>query len=110
MEAAHHAFSEGARDHDAYGPSKMLRRPAEVLAEHSEPLGRCEQSIRASCLRKRAGSELHFDFFQYYAGLADKVTGETLPIDKPDMMTMTVREPLGVVAVVPWNSQLFSSP
>ena len=48
------------------------------------------------------------DFFQYYAGLADKVTGETLPIDKPDMMTMTVREPLGVVAaVVPWNSQLF---
>ena len=31
-----------------------------------------------------------------------------LPIDKPNMWTMTVREPLGVVAaVVPWNSQLF---
>ena len=37
-----------------------------------------------------------------------KSAGETLPIDKPDMMTITLREPLGVVAaVVPWNSQLF---
>jgi len=48
------------------------------------------------------------DYFYYYAGLADKVSGETLPIDKPNMWTMTIREPLGVVAaVVPWNSQLF---
>ena len=48
------------------------------------------------------------EFFHFYAGLADKVAGETLPIDKPDMMALTLREPLGVVAaVVPWNSQLF---
>ncbi len=44
----------------------------------------------------------------FYAGAADKVMGQTLPIDKPDMLAMTLREPLGVVAaVVPWNSQLF---
>ena len=48
------------------------------------------------------------EFFQFYAGCADKVQGATLPIDKPDMMTLTLREPLGVVAaIVPWNSQLF---
>ncbi len=48
------------------------------------------------------------EFFQFYAGCADKISGATLPIDKPDMMTITLREPLGVVAaVVPWNSQLF---
>jgi acyl-CoA reductase-like NAD-dependent aldehyde dehydrogenase len=48
------------------------------------------------------------EFFHFYAGAADKVMGQTLPIDKPDMLTMTLREPLGVVAaVVPWNSQLF---
>ena len=41
---------------------------------------------------------------------ADKVSGQTLPIDKPDMMVFTVREPLGVVAaVIPWNSQMFLS-
>ena len=40
--------------------------------------------------------------------IPDKISGETLPIDKPDMFVFTKREPLGVVAaVVPWNSQLF---
>ena len=110
VEAAHHAFSEGAWA--AMTPTargKMLRRLAEVLAEHSEPLGRCE-TVDTGKLFKETRWQANYisDFFQYYAGLADKVTGETLPIDKPDMMTMTVREPLGVVAaVVPWNSQLF---
>jgi len=87
----------------------MLRRLAEILAEHSEPLGRCE-TVDTGKLFKETRWQANYisDFFQYYAGLADKVTGETLPIDKPDMMAMTVREPLGVVAaVVPWNSQLF---
>jgi aldehyde dehydrogenase (NAD+) len=48
------------------------------------------------------------DFFHYYAGLADKIHGDTMPIDKPDLFVFTKREPLGVVAaIVPWNSQLF---
>jgi acyl-CoA reductase-like NAD-dependent aldehyde dehydrogenase len=48
------------------------------------------------------------DFFHFNAGLADKVHGTTLPIDKPDLTVFTTREPLGVVAaIVPWNSQLF---
>ena len=50
------------------------------------------------------------EFFHFYAGCADKINGETLPIDKPDLFVFTQREPLGVVAaVVPWNSQLFLS-
>ena len=110
VEAAHHAFSEGAwATMTPTARGKMLRRLAEVLAEHSEPLGRCE-TVDTGKLFKETRWQANYisDFFQYYAGLADKVTGETLPIDKPDMITMTVREPLGVVAaVVPWNSQLF---
>ena len=110
VEAAHRAFSEGAwATMTPTARGKMLRRLAEVLAEHSEPLGRCE-TVDTGKLFKETRWQANYisDFFQYYAGLADKVTGETLPIDKPDMMTMTVREPLGVVAaVVPWNSQLF---
>ncbi|MED5248798.1 MAG: aldehyde dehydrogenase family protein, partial [Pseudomonadota bacterium] len=43
VEAAHHAFSEGAwATMTPTARGKMLRRLAEVLAEHSEPLGRCE--------------------------------------------------------------------
>jgi aldehyde dehydrogenase (NAD+) len=46
-------------------------------------------------------------WFRYYGGLADKIEGSVIPIDKPDMLNFTRREPLGVVvAIVPWNSPL----
>ncbi|NES84918.1 MAG: aldehyde dehydrogenase family protein, partial [Moorea sp. SIO2B7] len=48
------------------------------------------------------------EYFRFYGGAADKISGETLPIDKPDLFVFTAREPVGVVAaVVPWNSQMF---
>ncbi|HEY0182583.1 MAG TPA: aldehyde dehydrogenase family protein [Rhodopila sp.] len=43
------------------------------------------------------------DTLSYYAGLADRITGQVIPT-RPDALTYTVREPLGVVgAIVPWN-------
>ncbi len=45
---------------------------------------------------------------RYFAGMADKIEGTTIPVNKPDVLNFTIREPLGVVAViVPWNSPLF---
>ena len=50
------------------------------------------------------------EYFRYFGGAADKLAGETLPIDKPDLFVYTRRVPIGVVAaVVPWNSQMFLS-
>jgi acyl-CoA reductase-like NAD-dependent aldehyde dehydrogenase len=44
--------------------------------------------------------------FQYYAGWADKIHGETIPV-KGNYLTYTLREPVGVVAaIVPWNFPL----
>jgi aldehyde dehydrogenase (NAD+) len=41
--------------------------------------------------------------YKYYGGWADKIHGETIPIDGP-FLNYTLREPLGVVgAIVPWN-------
>ncbi len=88
---------------------KYLRRLADLLAEHSEELGRCETVDTGKMLKEtRWQAKYIAEFFHYYAGCADKIQGATLPIDKPDMLALTLREPLGVVAaVVPWNSQLF---
>jgi aldehyde dehydrogenase (NAD+)/betaine-aldehyde dehydrogenase len=50
------------------------------------------------------------DYYRYFAGLADKLQGAHLPVDKADMDVTLRREPIGVVAaIVPWNSQLFLS-
>ena len=46
-------------------------------------------------------------WYQYFGGLADKIEGAVIPIDKPSTFNYTVWEPLGVVAcIVPWNSPL----
>jgi acyl-CoA reductase-like NAD-dependent aldehyde dehydrogenase len=88
---------------------KHLRKLADLLAENSEHLGRTE-TIDTGKLFKETQWQAGYiaEFFHYNAGLADKIHGDTMPIDKPDLLVFTTREPLGVVAaVVPWNSQLF---
>jgi len=46
-------------------------------------------------------------WYYYFGGLADKIEGEVIPIDKPDTFNYTRHEPVGVVvAIVPWNSPL----
>ena len=110
VQAAHRAFSEGpwaSMTPSARG--RHLRKLADLLAEHAEELGRIE-TIDTGKLFKETRFQANYvaDFFHYYAGLADKIEGATLPIDKPDLCVFSTREPLGVVAaVVPWNSQLF---
>ena len=88
---------------------KCLRKLGDLLADHSENLGRIETIDTGKMLKEtRWQAKYIAEFFHFFAGCADKVSGETLPIDKPDMFVFTKREPLGVVAaVVPWNSQLF---
>jgi aldehyde dehydrogenase (NAD+) len=46
-------------------------------------------------------------WFRYFGGLADKVEGRVIPIDKPGVFNFTREEPFGVVAAItPWNSPL----
>src|SRR5699024_1192807 len=47
------------------------------------------------------------DSLYYYAGLADKIEGETIPVNKKDLFAYTIKEPIGVVAAItPWNNPL----
>ncbi|NNF76711.1 MAG: aldehyde dehydrogenase family protein, partial [Rhizobiales bacterium] len=112
VRAADRAFSEGAWP--AMSPTERghcLRRLATILVEHAEPLGQIEATDTGKLFKEtRWQANYLAEFYTFFAGCADKVAGDTLPIDKPDMFVFTHREPLGVVAaVVPWNSQLFLS-
>jgi (Z)-2-((N-methylformamido)methylene)-5-hydroxybutyrolactone dehydrogenase len=110
VRAADHAFREGPWSRTTPTErGKFLRRLGDLLADRSEEFGRIETIDTGKLLKETRWQARYIaDFFHYNAGLADKVHGETLPIDKPDLFVCTTREPLGVVAaVVPWNSQLF---
>ncbi|MEP4199265.1 MAG: aldehyde dehydrogenase [Aliishimia sp.] len=110
VEAAHTAFTTGPwANMTPTERGKCLRKLGDLLADHSELLGQIESIDTGKMLKETRWQATYIaEFFHFYAGCADKVSGETLPIDKPDMFVFTKREPLGVVAaVVPWNSQLF---
>ena len=112
VRAADRAFSDGPWA--AMTPTqrgRCLRRLGDLLEAKSEELGRIETVDTGKLLKETRWQAGYIaEFYHFYAGAADKIGGQTLPIDKPDLFVFTNREPLGVVAaVVPWNSQLFLS-
>jgi aldehyde dehydrogenase (NAD+) len=88
---------------------KCLRTLGDLLADKSEELGAIETRDTGKMFKEtRWQAKYIAEYFHFYGGCADKISGETLPIDKPDVFVFTNREPLGVIAaIVPWNSQLF---
>ena len=108
--AAKCAFDSGPwAEMTASARGKMLYRLGDLLEERAEEFAEIETRDSGKILRETAAQVRYMaEYLRYYAGLADKVTGQTLAQDKPDMICMTTREPLGVVAaVIPWNSQIF---
>jgi len=88
---------------------KLLYRLAELVEANASRLAELETRDTGKIIRETSAQIAYVaDYYRYYAGLADKFEGATLPIDKADMEVWTRREPIGVVAaIVPWNSQLF---
>jgi len=88
---------------------KLLSRLADLVEAAAPELARIETRDTGKIIRETSAQIAYVaEYYRYYAGLADKIEGAHLPIDKPDMEVWLRREPVGVVAaVVPWNSQLF---
>ncbi|MEL6745733.1 MAG: aldehyde dehydrogenase, partial [Pseudomonadota bacterium] len=108
--AARRALSDPAwRDMTQTARGKLLYRLADLIEENATRLGEIETTDSGKLLAETASQTAYVgDYYRYYAGLADKIEGAVLPIDKPDMHVFTRREPLGVVvAIVPWNAQMF---
>lgn len=81
--------------------AELIRRDADALVElESLDSGKPVSAIR------RQDLPAVLDTLAYYAGWADKINGQVVPA-RPDALTYTVREPVGVVgAIVPWNFPL----
>ena len=110
VRAAHAAFLDGPWSAlTATARGKLLYKLAELVTRDAQIIGELETRDTGKVIREtKAVTGYVAEFYRYFAGLADKIEGSTLPIDKPDMEISTRREPLGVVAaVVPWNSQMF---
>lgn len=109
VNAAHAAFTRGPWAE--MSPSQrgaLLRKLADLIAEHAEALADIEVADNGKLRAEMLGQMQYMpQWYHYFGGLADKVEGATIPVDKPGMFNFTQYEPLGVVAIItPWNSPL----
>jgi len=95
------------RDLPARRRGQLLYRIAELLEQRSGQIAEVETKNNGKPLfESKIDVAMAIETFRYYAGWADKITGDTLPVNGP-FFTYTLREPVGVVgAIVPWNFPL----
>jgi len=87
---------------------RLVGECAWLLQDHIEELARliALESGKALRTESRVEAGVFADVFQFYGGLGSEIKGETVPF-KPGMLTITQREPIGVVgAIIPWNVPL----
>jgi aldehyde dehydrogenase (NAD+) len=106
--AAREAF-EGEWGHmRAADRGLTLLRLADLIRQNENELVELESldSGKPVSAIRRQDLPAVLDTLTYYAGWADKINGQVVPA-RPDALTYTVREPMGVVgAIIPWNFPL----
>ena len=108
VKAAQNAFEKSWSNLYPKERAKYLRSLADQLRLNAKHLGTIE-TIDTGKLFRETKTQANYiaEYYDYFAGLADKVEGTVVPIDKPDMQVTTTRIPIGVVAaIIPWNSQM----
>jgi (Z)-2-((N-methylformamido)methylene)-5-hydroxybutyrolactone dehydrogenase len=106
--AAHAALDGPWGTMSGFDRARLLHRLADLIERDAAGLAAAESRDNGKLLRETAGQLAYLPaWYRWYAGLADKLHGETIPSDRPNFFVYTRREPVGVVAaIVPWNSPL----
>ncbi|MQY24159.1 putative aldehyde dehydrogenase AldA [Nocardia sp. RB20] len=109
VRAADRALTSGPwPEYTATQRGALLRKLGDVLAEHAEELAHLEVRDNGKLFAEMHAQLSYLpQWFYYYGGLADKIEGAVLPLDKKGYFAYTRKEPIGVVGIItPWNSPL----
>jgi aldehyde dehydrogenase (NAD+) len=109
VQAAHNAFTGGEWPKmNASRRGALLRKLGDLITEKSKFLAEIEVRDNGKLYAEMSAQTAYMaQWYYYFGGLADKIEGAVIPIDKPDTFNFTRHEPLGVIAmIVPWNSPL----
>lgn len=109
VQAAKRAMSAGP--YSKMSPTergKMMLRLADLVVANAQRLAEIEVRDNGKLLSEMRGQlNYHPEWWRYFGGLADKLEGGVVPIDKPEHFAFTTQEPVGVVgALTAWNSPL----
>ncbi len=95
-------------DLSATARGKLMRKLGDLVLENADRLAALEVRDNGKLFSEMKAQMLyHPEWWYYFGGLADKIEGSIMPIDKKDAFSYTMYEPLGVVAAITaWNSPL----
>jgi acyl-CoA reductase-like NAD-dependent aldehyde dehydrogenase len=106
--AARSTYYGDWRKVNATARGSLLRRLADLIAEEADRLAEIETTDNGKLIAEMR-TQLKYipQWFHYFGGLADKIEGRVIPIDRTGVFNFTREEPLGVIAAItPWNSPL----
>ncbi len=109
MKAANEAMWRGPWSKmTASARGKAMHKLGDLVAANAERLAEIEVRDNGKLMAEMLGQlRYHPEWWWYFGGLADKLEGSLVPIDKPDVFAYTTHEPVGVVAALTaWNSPL----
>jgi acyl-CoA reductase-like NAD-dependent aldehyde dehydrogenase len=108
VEAARKTYEAPSwRDMEQTKRGKLLMQMAAMIRQNFDELAKLETVNQGKPIREsKADVAWTIRAFEYWAGAADKIEGETIPVT-PNRLTYTIRDPLGVTAhIIPWNYPL----
>jgi acyl-CoA reductase-like NAD-dependent aldehyde dehydrogenase len=109
VRTAHAAFTDGPWPQmTASQRGALLRKLGDLIAANAQSLAELEVLDNGKLIAEmRAQLDYAPQWYYYFGGLADKIEGAVIPLDKKGYFNFTRYEPLGVVAAItPWNSPL----
>ncbi len=110
--AAHEAFQEGSEWRKMTGADRqrIMMKLGELIRTNLQELSELETLDTGKPIFESSKFDIPqaAETFEYYAGWATKITGETIPVTKGgDAFAYTLREPIGVCGqIIPWNFPL----
>jgi (Z)-2-((N-methylformamido)methylene)-5-hydroxybutyrolactone dehydrogenase len=109
VKAAHRELSVGPWSQlNATQRGLLMHKLGDLIARDAKKLAEIEVRDNGKLIAEM-GAQLNYvpQWYYYFGGLADKIQGAVIPLDKKGYFNFTRNEPVGVVgAITPWNSPL----
>ena len=109
VRAAHRAFTSGDwAEMTASQRGMLVHRLGDLIARDAKKLAEMEVQDNGKLIAEMQGQVNYVpQWYYYFGGLADKIEGSVIPLDKKGYFNFTRHEPIGVVAAITaWNSPL----
>ncbi len=109
VKAAHRAFTSGDwAEMTASQRGMLVHRLGDLIARDAKKLAEMEVQDNGKLIAEMQGQVNYVpQWYYYFGGLADKIEGSVIPLDKKGYFNFTRHEPIGVVAAITaWNSPL----